>query len=643
MPTATKTIQTGILHRMAEFDRASFDEEKRTIELSFSSEEPVQRWFGFEILDHKSESVDLRRINQGGPLLMDHNTRDQIGVIEEARIGADKKGRARVRFGASTRALEIFQDVKDGIRSNISVGYRVLKLVTEKVEKDVETLRATSWIPLEISIVSVPADTSVGIGRDDNATVETTVEQLNPKDMNRTILLDAAPALALGGGGAPNLENVRSEGATAERNRIKEISSLADKLNGKIPDVRQLADAAIAKGTDVNDFRRDLFEKLPEVKPIADPNPKLGMSERDLNAYSIRRAVVCACTQKFDGLEGEMHQEAERHYRSSGTPRQCGGPNSIIIPFDVLSHSKRDALVSTGTLGGNLVATNLLAGSFIDLLRTRMLVAQMGATYLPGLVGNVAVPRQSGGATLYWAASEAAATTESNVTFDQVTMSPKQATARVDYSYLTLLQTTPAIESLLRNDLANIIARGIDLAALHGTGSSGQPTGIAATSGIGSVAGGTNGAAPTWANVVGLESEVANDNADIGALGYLTNSRVRGKLKTTLKNSSGTDATFIWQNLMGEVGFGELNGYRAGVSNQVSNTLTKGTSTTVCSAIFFGNWADLLIGQWGGLELLVNPYTQAANRIYELYAYQAVDVSVRHPESFAAMLDALTT
>ena len=637
MSAVAKTIKTGLLHRAAEFDRATLNEEKRTVELSFSSEEPVQRWFGYEILDHKPESVDLRRINLGGPLLMDHNTRDQIGVIEEARIGADKKGRARVRFGSSTRAKEIFQDVKDGIRTNISVGYRVLKLVTEKIEKEVETLRATSWLPLEISLVSVPADTTVGIGRDDEPTFETTIETQRTEPMNPT------PAPAPAQSPTPGLEVARTEGATAERNRIAEINAMAAKLNGKIPDVRQIADAAIASGKDTNEFRRDLFEKLPGVQPIADPKPNLGMDEREIEKYSIRRAVVCACTQRFDGLEGEMHQEAERQYKNTGTPRQCGGPNSIIIPYDVLSHSKRDALVSTGSLGGNLVATNLLAGSFIELLRTRMLVSQMGAQFISGLVGNVAIPRQTGGATLYWAASEAAATTESNVTFDQVTMTPKQATARVDYSYLTLLQTTPGIEMLLRNDLSNIIARGIDLAALHGSGSGGQPTGIAATSGIGSVAGGTHGAAPTWANIVSLESEVANDNADIGALGYVTNSRVRGKLKTTLKNSTGTDATFIWQNLDRQVGFGELNGYKAGVSNQVSNTLTKGTSTTVCSAIFYGNWSDLLIGQWGGLEILVNPYTQAANRVYELYAYQAVDISVRHPESFAAMLDALTT
>ena len=165
MAKASETIQTGMLYRSAEFERAAVDAERRTVRLSFSSEEPVERWFGYEILDHSPGSVDLSRIKAGGALLVDHDTGDQVGVVEEASVGADRKGRATVRFGTSARANEIFQDVKDGIRRLVSVGYRVSKLVTEKVEKEVEFLRAMQWTPLEISLVSVPADITVGVGR----------------------------------------------------------------------------------------------------------------------------------------------------------------------------------------------------------------------------------------------------------------------------------------------------------------------------------------------------------------------------------------------------------------------------------------------------------------------------------------------
>jgi HK97 family phage major capsid protein len=177
------------------------------------------------------------------------------------------------------------------------------------------------------------------------------------------------------------------------------------------------------------------------------------------------------------------------------------------------------------------------------------------------------------------------------------------------------------------------LAIEIDRAAIHGSGSSNQPTGILATSGIGSVAGGTNGAAPTYAHIVGLETQVAQDNADDGALNYLTNSKVRGKLLQTEKASS--TAQFVWGDN------NTMRGYNAAVSNQVSSTLTKGSSS-VASAIIFGNFNDLLIGMWGGLDIALDNSTGSASGTVRVVALQDVDIAVRHAQSFAAMLDALT-
>lgn len=650
-----KTIKTPILYRTAEFERAAMDKEKRTIDLSFSSEQPVERWFGMEILDHSKSSVDLSRINAGGPLLMEHSRQDQIGVIERAWIDPrEKKGRASVRFGRSARAQEIFQDVVDGIRSLVSVGYRVTTLVTEKVENEVETLRATAWTPMEISIVSVPADTSVGIGRASTTdTIETQIDDSRMKLSKPNF--DKVPAE--GGGGTATetrkepdnldkfladqhkveIEEIRNSTQEMFRTLAREVHAVVDKLKIRYPEVVALGNRCLVGEIDLPTFRNEAFKLT--VKPIDLPSAQIiGMSQRDLAKYSWKQAILMASDPRIDGMEREMSKEAVSKYKI-----EQRGPNSIVVPFDVLNWSHRDQLAGTGTLGGNAVATNLLAGSFIDVLRNRMLVARAGAMMLPGLVGNVAIPRQSAAAAVAWASSEAAAASESSVLFDQVTLSPKQITARVDYSWLLLQQSTPAVDGIIRNDFQNVIARAIDLAALHGSGASGQPTGVASVSGIGSVTGGSNGAAPTWANIVQLETEVAIDNADIGALAYLTNARTRGKLKQTLKGgTAATDGIYIWPEGPIADGFSMLNGYRIGTTNQVSNTLTKGTSTTVCSAIFFGNWSDLLIGMWSGLELLTNPYTQAANRIIETYAYQALDIAVRHPESFSAMLDSLS-
>jgi HK97 family phage major capsid protein len=324
------------------------------------------------------------------------------------------------------------------------------------------------------------------------------------------------------------------------------------------------------------------------------------------------------------------------------TPPEVSLPELLraVATYRTLTH--RDLTVGTPTAGGNLVATDLLAASFIDLLRNRMMVKAMGATVLTGLVGNVEIPKQTGAATVSWVAENASGS-ESQQTVGQVALSPKSVTGFTDFARLLMLQSTPAIEAIVRADLAAIVALAIDQAAIHGTGASNQPLGIANQGGIGSVVGGANGAAPTWDNIVDLEGSVANANADMGRLGYLTNSKVRAKLKKT-QRFAGTNGEPIWSvDQVGQAGMGVMNGNPAGVSNQVRSDLTKGTSSGVCSAIFYGNWADLLIGEWRALDVLVDPYTGATAGTVRVVVFQTVDIAVRQAASFAAMLDALTT
>ena len=164
----SKTLKLGRQFRTLTFVRESINEENRTVELSFSSEEPVERWFGMEILGHAPGECDLSRLNNSGAFLMDHNTRDQRGAIESAVIDK-KKGRAIIRLSSSERGEELWQDLKDGIRPHISVGYRILEIIhVKRDENGVDWYRATKWQPYEISSVSVPADTSVGLGRSDD-------------------------------------------------------------------------------------------------------------------------------------------------------------------------------------------------------------------------------------------------------------------------------------------------------------------------------------------------------------------------------------------------------------------------------------------------------------------------------------------
>ena len=432
------------------------------------------------------------------------------------------------------------------------------------------------------------------------------------------------------------------------------INDMKVRRDALLAEARDIAEVADAAGRDLTDDERGKYEAimadaksvrnrieraaaldaeaglLAADAPAPIPDATIGMSTDEVRAFSFIKAIRAAASDDWSdaGLEAEASRAAEKLL-----PNGRQGEKGFVVPHDVLIEG-RDVTKGTGT-GDQIVGTDLLAGSFIEGLRNRMVVKQAGARVMAGLVGDVAIPKASSGATAHWV-GEDGAPTESTSAWTQVPLTPKTVAAWEDISRLLLKQSTPDAEALVRDDISSALALAIDLAALHGTGADEQPTGIAATSGIGSVAGGDNGLAAAWSHVVDLETEVAQDNADIGSLAYITNAKVRGKAKQTAKVAS-TDSHMLWAE-----GSTPLNGYRTLVSNQVASDLDKGTSTGVCSAIFYGNWNDLIVGMWGGLDVLVDPYTLSTTGQVRLVAFQSVDVAVRYAQSFAAMLDALT-
>ena len=332
------------------------------------------------------------------------------------------------------------------------------------------------------------------------------------------------------------------------------------------------------------------------------------------------------------GLEFEVAHELAR--RSPTKPR------GFLVPFEVM---KRDLVVGTATAGGHTVATNLLTNKYVDMLRPTSIIANLGATYLNDLVGGVAVPRQTSGATAYWVA-ENGAPTESQAAFDQVPMTPKTLGAFTDVSRKMLLQSSLEIKGFVIADLLASLGQELDRVVLAGSGSGNEPTGILNNSAISTVSLGTNGAALTWANVVDLESTVAQANGDGLNMGYVTTKQVRGKMSQTQKVAA-TGAPFIWENsprpqLPGE---GVVNGLRAIASTLIPSNLTKGSGTNL-SAMICGNWSDLLVGQWGaGIEIILDPYVNSTNGAIRIIAMTDVDFAIRHPESFIKIKDIVTT
>jgi len=610
-----KTIKPGTRVTRAFACERSVDEDARTVSLAFSSETPYERYWGIEILDHSPSSVRMDRLKSGAPLLIDHDNsvRSQVGSIESVEIGDDRVGRAVVRFGRDADSDAIFQKVKDGIVKNVSVGYLIHHATLVEEKDDLETYRVTDWEPLEISLVAVPADHTVGVGRSMDGG-DNVIEILKEKKVMPEI----------------TVEEARAQAQADSNKRVAEIIALGELHASRGGD--KLASEALRSGKSADEFRAQLLEHI--AKHPQQPTAEIGMTHEEAKRFSFMRAIN-ALANPGD----RKAQEAARFEREASdtfAAKVGKSAQGFFVPVEV---QKRDMTAGTGSAGGYTVATDLLASSFIDLLRNRMMVMRMGAQMLTGLVGNIAIPRQTGGATAYWVA-ESGAPTESAPTFDQVAMSPKTVGAFSDISRKLLLQSSIDVESFVRNDLATVLALAIDSAAISGTGTSNQPTGILSTSGIGDVAGGTNGLDPTFAHIVELWSDIAIANADFGNTGILTNAKVIGKLMTTLKTSG--VAGYVVEGFPSADGLTSVAGLRGGVSNQVPSNLTKGTSSGVCSAIISGNWNDLIIGQWGALDLMVDPYTGSTSGTVRVVALQDVDVAVRHAVSFSAMKDALT-
>ncbi|MCP4371633.1 MAG: phage major capsid protein [Deltaproteobacteria bacterium] len=613
--------ELGIQYRDFEINRA-IDEEKRTVELSFSSEEPVERFFGFEILDHSTKSVIMNRLKNAAAFLLDHNREKQIGVIDSAKIGQDKRGSAVVRFSKSALGDEIFQDVKDGIRKLISVGYRIHDAVLEKESKDEgNTYRVTKWEPLEISLVSIPADVTVGIGRDEGDILPVNIiNKINERNHNMTpeekkILEDETRAQVLADEKDKQAkieadkqaelarEKIIADTRTSEESRVKEIIAIGENFG-----MRDDALKAINAGTSIQNFQTSALKKLEGQKHIDTNTNNLGMHEKEIKNYSLTRAIEAQINGNWDkaGLEFECSREWEK--KSGKEARGFYVPHDVLVNMHLLG-GQRDV---TKAGAPALVGTDHLASSFIDLLRNKSAVMGMGALSLYGLVGDVSIPKQTGASTAYWINAEGGTATESTPTFGALTLTPKTISGRVDISRRMRLQSNPGIEALVLYDIAQVLYLGLDLAAIAGTGSSGQPTGLLNTSGIGDVIGTSIG----WPGIVELETDVAAANGDIGSMSYLCNATVRGLLKTREKSSN--TAKYLCEN-------NEVNGYPLKASNQVP-----------ASTLAFGVWSAILLGFWSGLDIELDKSTLVTSGGLSIFAFQDADVGIRQAAAFSA-------
>ncbi|WEJ62159.1 phage major capsid protein [Thiomicrorhabdus lithotrophica] len=582
-------IQNESFERTAVFERASVNEDERTVELSFSSEEPVARWFGNEVLGHDADNINLGRLNDGGAVLVDHNHRDLVGTVENAVIDSEqRKGRAVVRFGKSQRAEEIYQDVKDGIRKNVSVGYSIQKMELVEMEGDEETYRATQWTPYEISIVSVPADSTVGVGR----------SKENPEKENKMSKEVKKPEV--------NAEEIRKTAVAGEQQRTQNILALGARHN-----MTELAGKFVSEGRSVNDMKDAVLQAMGErgVSKETDVQTEIGMTGQEVQRFSLLKAVRALQTGNWDGAG------FERDCSMAVADKLGRDARGLFIPMEV----QRAMGTATGTGvvdAGALVATEHMDDMFIDALRSQSLMGQLGVRILGGLQGDLDIPRLDSGATFSWI-EEGADGSETDGSLSTVLMSPKTIAGAVPITRKLLKQSSPSVEAMIREDLMKGAALAIDMAVLNGTGTGPQPLGILNTTGVNTVAvadAATGIGKLTHEEAVAFETAISEDNALSGSLAYITTPAINGAGKTT-SIEAGSGIKLIHDR--------QMNGY-----DVHATTLMPAKKTML------GNFNDVVVGMWGVLDVTVDTAKLAASGGVVLRAFQDADVAVRHAESF---------
>jgi len=602
------------LQRAFQFDRSKIDEENRTIMIGVSSEEPVERRFGMEVLGHNEDEIDMSFMGQGrSPLLLDHDATKQIGVVEEFSIDKENKRTvAKVRFSKNQMADEVYRDVLDGIRQNISVGYQVNSMEKEEEERDgVPIYRVNSWSPLEVSAVSIPADQSrlVGFARSKEKKAQIKINPNSNKDINME----------------NNVENKTPEVSLEDMKRdfAKEAKAIIDL--GVQHNKRDLANEAIANGATLAQFRGTLLETIANDKPLDLPS-NVDMNETEQREYSLLKAISETAQGRLSGLEREVSDEIARR-----TGKEARG---FYMPTNIAFRTNQ--IVGTANLGGNMKPTDHLGNEFIEALKARLVVGQAGARVLQGLKGDVQIPKMSAEVSNVSFVSEDSAPAEGNATFSQVTMSPKTLACQLDISRKLMLQSDPSIESVLRDDVINSFARKIDEVALEG-GGSGEPSGIIASATGNVVAIGTNGGAITYAKCVDMVEAVEIDNAILNdaSTKFVGNPKVTANLRTVSKQTDGVEGNFILGADNRILGYDYLS------STLVPSDLTKGTGTAL-SAMIFGDFSQLLLGFYSGVDVLVDPYTGGNAGTTRLNFLQDFDVALRYDDSFSVIKDIVT-
>ncbi|VUX47802.1 conserved hypothetical protein [Candidatus Defluviicoccus seviourii] len=613
-----------------------------TVTVSFSSEFAFLRTTPkgeryFEVLGHNDKEVDLKRLNSNAPFLIQHsnNPLHQIGVVERAWI-EDRRGRAIIRFSSIDLAQQMMRDIKDGIRTGISVGYFVRKVVPDN-STEPPTLRVTKWEPFEISLVSTPVDPTVGTNRSTesdhtpellNTNTEARSEPRQQDIQEEKIMSDTETEITTPAevrqDPALEIEQARSLAIAENNTRVADILDLGTRHNRM-----NIAREFIQNNRSVHEFRAALLDELAK-KPA--PSTYMAapiLTPKEAKEFSFARAInaLVKGNRSLAGYEWEVSDELERVQGRSA--------NGMRVPYEVMF---RDTVTTGQSVSGTNVgaewAHKVYSGKFIDVLLPQLAAGQLGVDVIQGSGSSMIIDAQTSSTTAYWV-GENEKVTESAIGTDDIEISPKTIGVKGSISRRMLNTATSDIEARLRNNMANVLVRGIDYAIFNGTNANNQPKGLFTYTDTNAVTfgDGTDGGAPTYAKLLEFGLKLSQANVDLTGCKWLLTPEAYTKFLQTRKLSDSTDSTTL-------IGASDtlLTGYPFVTSNQVKKTFSV-ASTTGLHGVAFGDWRNIVVALWSGIDLNVDPYTAGDAGAVVFRIFQDMGMAVTRPAAFSVAKD----
>lgn len=663
------TVSIG---RAASIEAVDPEAEQKVYRATVSSELPVLRWFGYEVLSHKRSAIDMTRA-KNGLALRDGHFGDQVGLAEGFSVSDAGRGQADLRFSSNARAQEIERDVADKIRTGVSIFYtysvRALRLLKKGEDGEPNTYLVTRWTPTHVAMDPDPADPTVGVGRsaeqieiDLSAIPEVDEQTEEGRSMpckkcqqpTCTGTCEQQPAAVTPAQPAPSITGARGASGDPPAPTITGGDDRGEARRKEIAEIvrtcmahgrSEQAAEYIEKGLSIGEVSLAILQNRRGGGVATPPaeQPGSGLPAKDRKRFSYARAILAGGDpDKLDGVEKEMHAEI-RSKLPVGAPDNGG----VYVPLsleDGGSAEERlmralDAFMGRGEQSGMRTLDSKTAGAaaeivvdqyggLIPLLRKNAVVVKSGARVLNGLTAPVAFSKQTGAGTAVWVGEKPGSDiSEADLATGVQMLAPKTIMSATSFSRQLLATATESVEQMVREDLSAIHALAIDKAAYYGIGSAGQPLGVYNAPDVIAKA---MGGAGDWVKLVDMVAQCADANALDGTLGWIAQTLLAGRYMTIPRFAS-TD-TPLW---VGNFQEGSMVGYPARATSQLSKVMSGSAETGGSSyGLIFGNWADLIIGMWGAMEMISDPYAKKKQGLIEVATFQMTDVMLRHGESF---------